>query len=117
VSPKRKDRVAPPATGSEWEVRFGTADAAKGWEELCRQAPGNTARAFGLMRSGPRAAGGPRHTRLHGDLATRTFDGRGLEQWQVEVTGGGRIWYLVDDDKHTVWVVEASPGHPKATDK
>ncbi|HEX9536631.1 MAG TPA: hypothetical protein VGA04_00470 [Streptosporangiaceae bacterium] len=54
--------------------------------------------------------------RLRGSLSTRTFDGRDLEQWQIEVTGGARIWYLVDDDKHTVWVVHAAAGHPKATE-
>jgi hypothetical protein len=54
--------------------------------------------------------------RLRGSLSTRTFDGRDLEQWQIEVTGGARIWYLVDDDKRTVWVVHAATGHPKATE-
>jgi len=39
-----------------------------------------------------------------------------LEQWQIEVTGGGRIWYLVDDDARTVWLVEAGTGHPRATE-
>ncbi|MGW6196243.1 hypothetical protein ACWF0M_08850 [Kribbella sp. NPDC055110] len=40
----------------------------------------------------------------------------GLEQWQYEVTGGGRIWYLVDVDQRTVWITYAGTGHPKATD-
>lgn len=39
-----------------------------------------------------------------------------LEQWQIEVTGGGRIWYLVDDAAETVWVVQASCGHPRQTE-
>jgi hypothetical protein len=30
VSPKRGDRVAPPARPDEYELRFGTNDAAKG---------------------------------------------------------------------------------------
>jgi len=32
---------------------------------------------------------------------------------EIEVTGGGRIFYLVDDEKRTVWVVVASLKHPK----
>ncbi|WP_242002169.1 hypothetical protein [Kribbella steppae] len=40
----------------------------------------------------------------------------GLDQWQYEVTGGGRIWYLVDPDKRTVWISYAGTGHPKVTD-
>jgi hypothetical protein len=54
--------------------------------------------------------------RLRGSLARRKFGGSELEQWQIEVTGGGRIWYLVDDDAHTVWLVHAGTGHPKATE-
>jgi hypothetical protein len=68
------------------------------------------------MRSAPRPPEDSRHKRLRGNLATRSFDRRELDQWQIEVTGGARIWYLVDDDRHTVWVVHAAPGHPKATE-
>lgn len=116
MSPTRKERAAPPPVGDEWDVRFGTNEAAKGWEELSRQAATNTRSAFELMRSNPRPAEDRRHTRLRGDLGTRTFDGRELEQWEIEVTGGGRIFYLVDDAKRTVWVVVASLRHPKITE-
>jgi hypothetical protein len=37
-----------------------------------------------------------------------------LKQWQYEITSGGRIRYVVDDDKRTVWLVYASPRHSKA---
>ncbi|WP_325023830.1 hypothetical protein [Kribbella sp.] len=40
----------------------------------------------------------------------------GLDQWQYEVTAGGRIWYLVEPAKMIVWIVFAGTGHPKATD-
>lgn len=115
MTPRRRERVAPPAADDEWEVRYANNDAAKGWEELCRHAPGNTRAAWQDMRTRPRAED-HRHTRLHGRLATVTFEGRQLEQRQLEVSGGGRIWYLVDDQRHTVWLVLAGPGHPKATD-
>jgi mRNA-degrading endonuclease RelE of RelBE toxin-antitoxin system len=117
VSSKRRDRVAPPSVNDEWHVRFGTNEAAKGWDELSVQAAGNTRDAFELMRSNPRPPEDARHTRLRGGLATHDFGGRKLEQWEIEVTGGGRIFYLVDDDRHTVWVVHAGAGHPKVTQK
>lgn len=41
---------------------------------------------------------------------------RRLAQWQIEVTSGGRIWYLLDEEKHVVWVQMASTRHPKATE-
>jgi len=43
-------------------------------------------------------------------------NGETLEQWQYEVTGAGRIWYLVDEVKHVVWVTWAGTGHPKKTE-
>ncbi len=117
MSPKRRDRAAPPAGPGEWEVRFGAADAAKGWEELCRQARTNTRDAWLQMRGDPRPPKDHRHTRMHGDLGTKLVEGRDLEVWQIEVTGGGRIWYAVDDDIQTVWIIHAETGHPKRTAK
>ncbi|MFF3174011.1 hypothetical protein ACFVQ0_15420 [Streptomyces sp. NPDC057900] len=32
-----------------------------------------------------------------------------------EVTGGGRVWYLLDTAADTCWITFASPGHPRAT--
>lgn len=36
--------------------------------------------------------------------------------WQLEVTGAGRVWYLVDPDKELAWIDYAGPSHPKATE-
>lgn len=117
MSPKRKDRVAPPPIAGEWDVRFDTSEAVKGWDALCQQAPGNTRWAWDVMRADPcPTTPTPRHHRLKGQLATGTHDGRTLPCWQIEVTGGGRIWYLVDEDRKTVWMHVAGPGHPKLTD-
>ena len=53
---------------------------------------------------------------LKGALGTRSVNGRDLEQWQHEVTSGGRIWYCIDDGNRTVWMTDCSVGHPKATE-
>jgi hypothetical protein len=53
---------------------------------------------------------------LRGQLAERQIGGRTLPQWQYEVTAGGRIWYCPDGQRRVVWVVAASPSHPKATE-
>lgn len=117
MAPKRGDRVAPPAGREEWELRFATSEAAKGWEELCRQSPANTAAAWHELRNrSPLPAQVPRHHRLKGRLASAAHGGVEMEQWQYEVTGAGRIWYLVDLANHTLWLRHASPGHPKATE-
>ena len=127
MSPKRLDRVAPPPVRGEWvapppvrdewEVRFGDNQAAKGWEGLCTRAAEKTREAFEMMRSNPRPPQEDDHYRLRHDLATREFRGRELEQWQVKVGGSARIWYLPDDEQHTVWIVYAGIVHPKATER
>jgi hypothetical protein len=70
--------------------------------EILRSAPGSTANH------------GRQH-RLRGDLASHRHNGRDMEQWEYEVTSGGRVRYVIDDDKHTVWLIYASPRHPKDT--
>jgi hypothetical protein len=116
MSPKRLNRVAPPPVGDEWDVRFGTSEAAKGWPELGSQFTSNAREAFEVMRANPRPPQDATHYRLRGALASREFQGRELEQWQIKVSDSGRIWYLPDDEKRVVWVVLASPAHPKETE-
>ncbi len=60
--------------------------------------------------------GQTRQHRLRGGLARHRHDGRDLEQWEFEVTSGGRVRYVIDDERHTVWLIYASPRHPKDTD-
>jgi len=118
VTPKRGDRVTVPPPADEWDVRFGTGDAATGWEELCRHALSNTRRCLEILRSEPRSsADHERQHRLRGDLATHRHNNRDLEQWEYEVTSGGRVRYVVDDENRTVWLIYASPRHPKDTDR
>src|SRR5687767_5472555 len=96
---KRGDRVAPPAGHKYWDVIFGTSEAAKGWEDLCTQAAGNTRAAWEILSSSPRPnVRTERQHPLKGGLEFGTYRGATLDQWQIEVTGGGRIWYLIDDE-------------------
>jgi len=117
VSPKRGDRVTVPPPDDEWDVRFATGDAVKGWEELCRHALTNTRRCYETLRTDPRSrADIERQHRLRGDLATHRHNGKDLDQWEFEVTSGGRVRYIIDDEARTVWLIYASPRHPKDTD-
>ncbi|MET9486063.1 hypothetical protein [Nocardia sp. NPDC006630] len=117
MSPKRGDRAAPPPLHTEFEIRFATTEAATGWDQLAQQAPANLRRAFDTIRADPRDATNPdRHHRLKGSLGSANWKGAALERWQYEVTSGGRIWYLVDDERRTAWIVYAGTGHPKSTE-
>lgn len=114
---KRGDRAAPPPRPGEWELRFGDGAAADGWEELCCQAPGPTREAYDMLSRNPRDTSRPgRQHRLGGDLGSRVVAGELLDQWQIEVTGGGRIWYCIDDAAHRIVIVLASTKHPKLTE-
>lgn len=117
MSPKRGDRAAPPPVGTEFDLRFANSAAADGWEQLARHAASNLRRAHDAIRANPRGTVAPeRHHRLKGSLATGSWKGQRLERWQFEVTGGGRIWYLIDDGHRTAWITYAGTGHPRETD-
>lgn len=117
MTPKRGDDVAPPSVGEEWNSRFATNEAAKGWGELGAVAPGNTRRCFEALRTNPLSQGDPeRQHRLRGRLAAGHLGGRAYPQWEYEVTAGGRVRYLVDEPRRTVHLVYASPRHPKDTE-
>lgn len=116
--PKRGDRAAPPARAGEWELIFADNAAAKGWETLARGHPGPLREAWERLSADPRS-GAPRN-RMHQPKAafrTRVVGGTELEQWQYEVTGGGRIWYCIDDAARRLFITYAGAGHPARTDR
>lgn len=117
MSPRRGDRVTVPPPDGHWDVRFATSEVAVGWEELCRHALANARRCLEILLTSPQSRANPgRQHRLRGDLATRRHNGQDLEQWEYEITSSGRVRYLVDEQARTVWLVYASPRHPKDTD-
>lgn len=117
MTPRRGDRVSPPPAPGDYLIRFATNDAAKGWENLCREAPANTRTAFMAIERNPcPCPTTARHHLLKGKASTFVYGGKRLPQWQYEVTAGGRIWYLVDRDSRTCWLKHAGTGHPKATE-
>ena len=113
--PRRRDRAAPPPRKGGWDCRFANNTAAKSWEQFSATAPNNIRAAWEHITGDPRRWG-KRQQPLQGRLATATANGIELPQWQYEVTGGGRIWYCIDDDKKTVWLTAVHTGHPKATE-
>lgn len=117
MSGGKRERVAPPPIDDEWDVKFGKSDAKRGWEELCRTATRNARRAFEVLRADPCPTQDThRQHRLKGSFKAVTFDGQSYPLWQYEVTGGARIWYVVDRAKQIVWVLHAGPKHPKLTE-
>jgi hypothetical protein len=118
VSPKRGERVAPPPAADGYDLIYGSNDAIKGWQDLCNQAAGATRTAYFAITTNPQPAPPTdKHHRLKADLSTGKYSGISFPQWQYEVTGGGRIWYLIDVDRRRVIITYAGTRHPKATDR
>jgi hypothetical protein len=70
-----------------------------------------------ILRTRPtRPANPERQHRLRLALSERKINGKALDQWQYEVTSGGRIWYCPDPDAKRVYVTNAGTRHPKQTD-
>ena len=83
-------------------------------EGVCRcggERPGRVER----ITSDPRDRTDRQHP-LKGSLGRRLVNGVEMEQWQYEVTGAGRLWYCIDDAHRTVWLTDATVGHPKGTE-
>ena len=117
MSPKKGDPVAPRPGRNEYDIRYGETGTVEGWREVGNKAPGNAYKAWEQMRTDPSPdIQTERHHQLRFDLAYRDYRGERLPQWQIEVTGGGRIWYVVDEERRIVWLMKASLGHPKATE-
>ncbi|SRR5882724_7579591 len=110
---KRGDEIPRP---QPWIVRTVDRQAAKGWDELAGQVLAAVDRAWVAITSDPRRVDSRQH-RLKGRLGTVIVLGQPMEQWQFEVTSGGRIWYAIDDQKRTLWLTHAGTGHPKRTDR
>jgi hypothetical protein len=113
--PKRKERVAPPPVPGGWDFRYATGDAVKGWEQVCAAAPSNARAAWERITADPRQRDNRQHP-LKGALGSRIVNGDELEQWQYEVTAGGRVWYCIDGNHKIIWMTDAHVGHPKATE-
>lgn len=114
----RGARVPAPATGDQWDLRFADKKAARNWEQLSNTAATNCAAMHAQLTKDPRGAVNPRrHHRLKGSLGTAKHGGRELEQWQYEITGSGRVWFLIDDADRKVWLTLVESGHPSKTDK
>lgn len=113
--PKRRERVAPPPAAGGWDLRYANSDAVKGWEQVCAAAGSNARAGWEKITADPRGRSSRQHP-LKGSLGLRSVNGVGMEQWQYEVTPGGRLWYCIDDETKKMWLTDARVGHPKATE-
>jgi hypothetical protein len=101
--------------GNEWEIKCHKNDAGKAWDQLCNQHPEAAARVHNFLAENPRRRTDRNHP-LRGELGVGVVRGVTVERWQHEVTGAGRVWFLIDDERHTIWLDVVALGHPKTTE-
>lgn len=115
---KRDTAVPRPIKKSEYQIRFGTHAADKGWQDMLAAARNAVVEAWDFLTRNP-------HERcercypLSGEMATVTLNGVTFTRWQYKVTDGGRIWFVVGkSETHagTVIIEAVHAGHPTATD-
>lgn len=124
--PKREP-VARPAKKNDYLIFLDGYGVEKGWRECVSQLANAMADAWDRLTTEP-GVETERQYQLSGDLAEKTVDGTKLPQWQYKISDGGRIRYVIDatpvkndrgrvQNAGRVIVVDASPGHPKDTEK
>jgi hypothetical protein len=103
--PQRGQPLARPLKRAEYQIRCATREAEKGWQDLTATARNAAVEAWDFLTKTPRGRSERCHP-LRGKLGSVQIKGVPLDQWQYEVTGGGRIWYAVGEspDRRTAGV-------------
>lgn len=112
--PKRGDQVPPPSTANEWDLRYATKESLA-FAEMEKQFPGNCAEAKARLKVAPTSRSDVQK-QLRGSLGKRRIKGVEMDQWQLDISSGARLWYCIDTDQHVVWFTLAAMGHPRATE-
>jgi len=112
----KSELVARPPKKSEYEIRFATAQARKGWRDLAATIRNALADSWDFLTRTPLATT-PTNYQLKGDLATITRGDKTHQRWQHKPTpkGTARIWFYVED--RTVYLEQVHTSHPNQTKK
>ena len=111
---KRGDLVPRPAKKIEYEIRFATADAARGWRDLTSTVRNAMAETWDFLTRTPLVTT-PTNYRLRGELGSIERSGITYDRWQHKPTAHetARIWYFVDGQ--TVYLEQVHTNHPNET--
>lgn len=111
---KRGELVPRPPKKTEYEIRFATTNARKGWQDLTASIRNPLADAWDFLTRTPLMKV-PTNYPLRGELGTITRDGKTYERWQYKPTqqGDARIWFYVEG--RTVYLEQVRTSHPNET--
>ncbi|BBX82179.1 hypothetical protein [Mycolicibacterium aubagnense] len=113
----RHDPVPRPLKKVEFEIRFATREAEKGWTDAKATARNTLVDAWDFLTRTPLEQG-DRCYPLSGDLRRLNRGGVSFDRWQYKITDGGRIWYHVQVERvgGVVYLERVETGHPNETD-
>ncbi len=111
---KRGEVVPRPAKKTEYEVRFATAEARRGWQDLVATVRNAMTDTWDFLTRTPLTTT-PTNYRLRGELGVIVRGGATYERWQHKPTlrGGARVWFFVEG--RTVWLEQVHTSHPNET--
>ncbi|QHC66242.1 hypothetical protein GSU68_06360 [Rathayibacter sp. VKM Ac-2759] len=110
----RNDRVDRPRKKGEYEIRFASVQAQRGWTDLRATSRNALADAWDFLVRTPTQTT-PTNYRLRGELASVTRAGSTHDRWQHKLTqhGDARIWFFVSEQ--VVHLEQVHTHHPNAT--
>ena len=114
----RNQSVPRPLKKIEFEIRFATREADKGWTDAKATARNALVDAWDFLTHTPLQEC-VRCYPLKGDLGSVIRGGIVYTRWQYKITDGGRIWYHVESG-HTggvVYLERVETGHPAETER
>lgn len=111
---KKGELVPRPPKKAEYEVRFVTAGAAKGWQDLAATTRNQMADVWDFLTRTPEATT-PKNYPLKGELGGIRRDGVTHQRWQHKptATGTARIWFYIED--RVVHLEQVHTSHPSET--
>jgi hypothetical protein len=106
--------VPRPPKKVEYEIRFATAGAQKGWQDLVATVRNQMADTWDFLTRTPDTTT-PTNYPLKGELGTITRGGVTHQRWQHKPTAKGtaRIWFYLE--AHVVQLEQVHTSHPNET--
>lgn len=107
-------RVERPRRKSEYEIRFGSNAARKGWTDLKATIPNALTTTWEFLTATPLVQT-PTNYPLKASLGTVLRGGNSHQRWQHKPTqqGDARIWFYVED--RFVYLERVETNHPNET--
>lgn len=111
---KKGELVPRPPKRTEYEIRFATTHARKGWRDLVATIRNPMTDCWDFLTRTPLSTT-PTNYQLKGELGVIERGGATYQRWQHKPTAQGtaRIWFYVRE--HTVFLEQVHTCHPNET--